>query len=701
MAVASTRCPGFFRSASMLTFNPPHMKTIHIKHIIQLTVVALTGYVPMACNDRLDLEPLSQLSPESYLWREEQLAAYVYRYYAAYTVSNTEDVATGGQVPSHMGNAGESFYHADDATDNVTTRTANDRYASGRWTVPQNGGFWNFTNIRALNYFIETVVPRYEGGKLTGGETAIKHHIGSAYFLRAQEYFFRLRKLGDFPIVTAVLPDDQSVLDFASQRNPRNEVARFILADLDNAIALLNNQPAGGKADITRQAALLLKARVALFEGTWLKYHSGTARVPNGPGWPGGAKAYNNGYSYPGGSIEAESNFFLGQAMEASAQVADALDLVPNNQVIRESAGQPVNPYYDLFASADPRAYEEVIMMRTYNVGLNIFHTYNHMLYEGAGRGYTRQFADAFLMQNGLPIYAPGSGYQGDDFIEDTKIDRDWRWRLFMKAPGEVKAFINIAAPQRFPDAPNVASADARYSTSTGYLLGKGFSHNFDMQVLNRDVTAAVVFRAAEAYLIYLEASYERNGTVDARADGYWRALRRRAGVDEDYHKTIDATNMAIEGQNDWGAYSAGAPINAMLYNIRRERRCELIGEGLRYDDLLRWRAMDQLNGFQIEGAKIWGPLKDRYAAGVLRADQANERDNTVSSPTLSGYLRPFQIVQTNNVFYNGFDFNPAHYLYPIAAQHFLISAPDRSSPETSPIYQNPGWLLAAGGSAQ
>ncbi len=685
----------------MLTFNPLHMKTIHIKQFIQLTLIVLAGAVPTACNDRLDMEPLSELSPESYLWREEQLASYVYRYYAAYTAANTEDVATGGQVPSHMGNAGESFYHADDATDNVTTRTANDRFATGRWTVPQTGGFWNFTNIRALNYFIETVVPRYEQGQLTGGETAIKQHIGSAFFLRAQEYFFRLRKLGDFPIVKTVLPDDQQALELASQRSPRNEVARFILADLDQAIALLNNQPAGGKADITRNAALLLKARVALFEGTWLKYHAGTARVPNGPGWPGGGKAYNSGYGFPAGSIEAEANHFLDQAMAASAQVADATGLAANNQVIRESADQPVNPYYDLFSSADPKAYEEVVMMRTYNVGLGIFHTYNHMLYEGAGRGYTRQFADAFLMQNGLPIYAAGSGYQGDDFIEDTKVGRDWRWRLFMKAPGEVKAFINIATPQRFADAPPVASADARYSTSTGYMLGKGFSHNFDMQVLNRDITAAVVFRAAEAYLIYLEASYERNGAVDAKADGYWRALRRRAGVDEDYRKTIDATDMVIEGRNDWGAYSGGTPIDATLYNIRRERRCELIGEGLRYDDLLRWRAMDQLNGFQLEGAKIWGPLQDRYSAGVLKADQANERDNTVSSPSLSTYLRPFQIVQTNNPFYNGFGFDGAHYLYPIAAQHFLISAPDKASPETSPIYQNPGWPLTAGGSAQ
>ncbi|MDD4922683.1 MAG: RagB/SusD family nutrient uptake outer membrane protein, partial [Bacteroidales bacterium] len=590
-----------------------------------------------------------------------------------------------------------SFYHNDLATDNETEKSSNNRYIPSLWRVDAKAGFWNFTNIYALNYFLQIVVPRYEQGKLTGGNMAIKHHIGEVYFLRAHEYFFRLRKLGDFPIVTTTLQDNQAVLTEASKRRPRNEVARFILSDLDKAIELLNNQPNGGKVCITKNAALLLKARVALFEGTWLKYHAGTPNVPNGPGWPGAEKEYNSGYQFPAGSMDEESKFFLTEAMDASSRIADAISLTENNQIIRESAAQAVNPYYDMFASTDPKNYNEVIMYRTYNSSLSVFHTYNHMIYHGAGRGYTRQFADVFLMQNGLPIYASGSGYHGDDFVEDTKMNRDWRWRLFMKAPDEVKAFINIATPEKFPYAPEIASSDSKYSTATGYLLGKGFSHNYDMQVLNQDMTAPVIFRAAEAYLIYMEACYEKNALIDAKADSYWKAIRRRAGIDEDYAKTIAATDMLKEALNDWGAYSHGNLIDATLYNIRRERRCEFIGEGYRYDDLLRWRAMDQLQGFQIEGCKVWGPLQGRYAAGVLLADQADERKNTVSSPLLSQYIRPYQIVRSNNPFYDGLYFCNAHYLYPIAVQHFLITATDGKTVSTSTIYQNPGWPIAAG----
>ena len=69
-------------------------------------------------------------------------------------------------------------------------------------------------------------------------------------------------------------------------------------------------------------------------------------------------------------------------------------------------------------------------------------------------------------------------------------------------------------------------------------------------------------------------------------ADGYWKALRRRAKVDEDYNKTIAATQMSEEAKGDFGAYSHGQLIDATLYNIRRERRNELCAEALRWEDL-------------------------------------------------------------------------------------------------------------------
>ena len=110
----------------------------------------------------------------------------------------------------------------------------------------------------------------------------------------------------------------------ASKRSPRNEVARFILSDLDSAIEMMSSGKGTEKTRINRECALLMKSRVALFEGTWLKYFKDTPFVPNGPEWPGKSKEYNANYQYPTGDIDKEIDFFLTEAMNAAKEVADA-----------------------------------------------------------------------------------------------------------------------------------------------------------------------------------------------------------------------------------------------------------------------------------------------------------------------------------------------------------------------------------------
>lgn len=671
------------------------MKKMKYINIAKVLLLSCSLAILPACDDFLDEEPQSEVSPEKYLLNESQLEAYVNKYYADYDNWKSDSDDKGGMIPSFWGSENGSTYKDDNATDNQ--QGTNERYLKDTWTVAQSGGKWNFTNINALNYYLQTVVPRLENGELTGTESNLKHLVGEGYFLRALEYFFRLQRLGDFPIVKTVLPDEQEALTEASKRSPRNEVARFILSDLDQAISLMNNNVK--KTRLSKNAALLLKSRVALFEATWEKYHAGTALVPNGTGWPGAGKDYNAGYQFPSGSIEKEIEFFLTEAMSAASQVADAVQLTENNQIIRDQASKGKNPYYDMFASHDPSGYSEVIMYRGYDLSLNNSHHFNHYLYSGGNTGYTHQFEQVFLMENGLPVYAAGSGYAGDDYITDTKIDRDWRWRLFMKAPKEAKAVDNIATVEYFPEAPRLYVSDAKNATSTGYIQGKGYSLDYNDQLLGKDQTAFVVYRASEAYLNYIEASYLKNGNIDATADKYWKALRARAGVDTDYQKTINATDMSKEALNGWDAYSHGALVDATLYNIRRERRCEFIGEGFRYMDLIRWRALDQLNGYQLEGAKIFGPMKSIFGDN-LKYDQADEKNNNVSSPSLSDYLRPNQVTSTNQ-YYNGLYFYEAHYLDPIAVQHFMITSPDGSTVSQSPIYQNPGWPITAGATCE
>ena len=161
---------------------------------------------------------------------------------------------------------------------------------------------------------------------------------------------------------------------------------------------------------------------------------------------------------------------------------------------------------------------------------------------------------------------------------------------------------------------------------------------------------------------------------------------------------------MTEEAKNDLAAYSKGQLLSdATLYNIRRERRCELMAEGMRYFDLKRWRALDQLKStpYIIEGFKLWGTMQDWYkntdgSSKLIEAETPGKTAN-VSKKSESLYLRPYRINLTaQNLVKDGYKFTPAHYLDPIAIQHLLITAGNTSDLETSAIYQNPGWPLEA-----
>lgn len=194
-----------------------------------------------------------------------------------------------------------------------------------------------------------------------------------------------------------------------------------------------------------------------------------------------------------------------------------------------------------------------------------------------------------------------------------------------------------------------------------------------------------------------MEAYYERHQSLDATGENYWNILRTRAGIIGSIQTTIDNTEMAREAENDWGAYSKGSILeDKTLYNIRRERRCEFLAEGLRYMDLRRWRAMDQLmtKPYIVEGFHLWGtPMESWYEPDELIADGSSTA--TVSPKTNSEYLRPLQ-KNTTQICYDGYTWHMAHYLSPIMIKQFLLTSSDGSSIETSPLYQNPYWPTVA-----
>lgn len=667
------------------------MKNINMLIRVMMAAVLVSGF--SSCNDLLDKEPLSDISPDSYYASESQLDAALMREY---------DSILPGQSSSY------GLLANDSGTDNQVTTTIANKYLDGQWKVG-SGNAWSFESVYYVNYFLEQVLPKFEAGQISGNEANIKHYIGEAYFLRAFWYFSQLEDLGDFPIVKECLPDDMEILTEASKRFPQNEVARFILEDLDQAIKYMGDTEMT-KSRLSKDAALLFKSRVALYEGTWLKNFAGTAFVPGGSEWPGGAS-----YSYPSGSIEAEWKWFLGQAADAAKLVGDKYvnKLAANTGKMQQSTDEPANEYYDMFASESLLDIDEVIMQREYSYTLNK----KHSVPQAAGRGnyrigLTRAYVQNFLMEDGLPIYnhgtyADGDGYyMGDKTLEDVRTNRDTRLTVFLKAPGDKNVLYDIGDPTGtevvyVEPYPGITDGDGERGYSTGYALHKGGALSVKHYANYGGYTAAVIFRAAEALLNYIEASYTLNGNIDATADTYWKALRVRAKVDPDYNKTIAATDMAKEAEFDWAAYTAGSVLtDKTLYNIRRERRCELLSEGFRMNDLRRWRSLDQLceggaqYGYQVEGFHLWNTPMEHWYDGTLVADPNSDKSN-VSSIELSEYLRPFQTFMKKDG-YAGIHWHMAHYLNPISVGEMLLTSPTGDDASKSVIYQNPYWPIQA-----
>ena len=667
------------------------------------------GMTVTSCNDFLDRPPLDQVPPTSYYLTADQLGTFPINYYTSIFPNNSgwwAGVAT-----------------FDDGTDNQAARGGNtSMFLQDQWKVPTSGGI-GMNNIRNVNKFINENEPKIAEGKVSGDANLINQYMGEAYFIRAMLYYDKLQTYGDFPIqLTELKVEDDLVTP--NKRQPRNLVARQILSDMDKAIEKLQVDFAK-KVRINKYAALAMKSRMALYEATFEKYHRGTGRVPGDANWPGKNKEWNNNFTI---NQDDEVNFFLDQAIDAAKKVCDAVPLKTKNSHVMNPSIVGLyngwNAYYDMFASPDLSKYPEVLLWRQFNSDINVAHLTSNKLRGGAATGWTRGLVESFLMKNGLPIYASGSGYNGDTTIDMVKKDRDERLQLFLFGESDIlgidqKSIDLVNEKRPAGTAPidnikfNVAGLFATDQASrdvTGYRQRKFYNYDPAMQLGQTfsDVDGQIIIRVEEAMLNYIEASYLRTGSLDATATGYWTALRARAGITAPISTTIAATDMTKEADvkrpsYDWAAFSAGKPVDATLYSIRRERRSEFAGEGLRNDDLIRWASLDQVKNYQVEGINFWdqtyqnSAFVDGKGNSLIISDGGDKA--TMSSKDISKYIHPYQIQKNNNILYNGYTFYQAHYLYPFSYQEMQLCSPDGTA-ENSNLYQNIYWPVEANGEA-
>lgn len=656
------------------------------------------GSALTACEDFLNQEPPSLVVPEDYYRTEDQIQACVNRFYP--------DI-----LPSHGNDYG--IYAKDGGTDNQANQNADIKYATGQWKVEMENDNWSWNLIRDINYQLTSILDRQNNGLISGNVNNIRHYIGELYFMRAFQYFKMLMQWGDLPILTEALPDNEQVLVSKDIRSPRNEVARFILKDLDSSLEYMVDKFENRHTRISPDVATLVKSRVALFEASWLTYFKDSPFVPNGEGWPG--KTKNPNYNYPSGDIDSEIRHFLTIAVEASEQIAEKYkgNLVMNTGVIPQSESDPINPYFNMFGTTDMSIYPEVLLWREYNDGMGITNSVEDGVQRGnRGTGVTRGLIESFLMEDGKPIYASHNGYVYDDAsLTKVRENRDPRLSVFLKVPGQVNCFKNMDYDRGDrmiviePEKPDITNGSKDWAYTTGYALRKGGTFDRAQCTVSYGANAACCFRATEALLNYMEAQYMLTGSLSEKTIEYWKIIREKAGfkgVAIDPQTTIVSTDMQKE-KLDWGAFSGGKLIEPTLYNIRRERRCEFMGEGLRWMDLIRWRSLDQLmtNNYHIEGFRLWN--SDMTSLYNFNEDNYNGSSSAnVSSPSLSDYLRPYEKnMSASNFYRDGYTWHMAHYLQPLPIKEFQLTATDHISVELSTLYQNPYWPVEAGSPAE
>lgn len=151
-------------------------------------------------------------------------------------------------------------------------------------------GYWNYTQMRSINKFIEGLEDAKANGIISEG--SYNQYLGEAKFIRAYCYFGTVRYYGGFPIVTETLDnkyDGGENLGLYIPRSTEKECWDWILAELGEAADLLPEIQTSGELRANKYTALALKSRIALWAASVSKYWN---EAPLNPAYTAVQKKY-------------------------------------------------------------------------------------------------------------------------------------------------------------------------------------------------------------------------------------------------------------------------------------------------------------------------------------------------------------------------------------------------------------------------
>lgn len=553
------------------------------------------------CTDMLDKEPLDSNANNPLFWNNlPNIETYANMFYDNFVGYNGK------------------FYTNTLTDDQVTTGFENWKYVN----IPASDGNWSgpWSEIRRANAMILSI-----GNYANDIDEDTKNHwLGVARLNRAYQYWDLVRKYGDCLYTEKEL--DLSDPELFSARQDRDEVMDKVLDDLDFACSHIFESDS--KTTWSRDMALAMKANICLWEGTFRKYRSEADRQ-KAPDREGAVR-------------------YLNEAVEACESIMSS-----------SNGYTTCDDYKSLYNSVTLLDNPEIIFCKEYKQSVLTHSLIANTSSSSEQSGMSKDAFDAYLFLDGKPKAT--TSYDTDDAGVMKYSDTDQGEHLNISALFAVRdrrlaMTIDSVVCYAGRDWPRMAG-DMGMTSSTGYSVWK--YDNLDIPSEYRragNYTAAPVFWLAVVYLDYAEAKAElaELGAGQITQDDLDRTvnhLRSRAGLPD----------MSVSPEAD-PANNMG--VSNLLWEIRRERRCELMfDDDVRYWDLIRWHKLDLLDNGVHPDITIGANLINETSPDLTRIKLTD-----------NGYMDAGNGIRT---------YDSRYYLYPIPSGQLTLNPA---------LKQNPGW---------
>lgn len=596
--------------------------------------MALMAFSFTSCEDAIDLQPKAQIGLDEYFNNATDLQLFSNYFYPNVLTQNME---------------GDPAFD-DQGDDMIAIPLSTLLRAGNSRSVPASGGGWSWGVLRRINTLLQYI------DKCPDKE-AVEKYTGVAKFFRAYFYYQKIQKFGDVPWIDKQLDSDDQQL--YAPRDSREFVMSKMIEDIDYAIEHLptNKEEASAPYRVTKGAALALKSNFCLFEGTFRKYHE--ISIDGGNDW----------------------RYYLEQCVDASEKLMSG----KYGTYKLYTTGKPAEDYLNLFNAQDANK-DEYILAVKYDQVLGIKHNANAFtLVSTQGQpGYTRKFVCTYLMQDGSR-FTDRPGWQTMQFVDEIQ-GRDPRLQQSIRG-------LNYHRK----DATLILPTDLKL-TRTGYqpikFVTESKMGSYDMDMNNTTSCDLPEFRYAETLLNLAEAKAELGTLSQTDINNTINELRKRAGMTGMLDLATANANPDPYLTNPQTGYTTLPTENlGVILEIRRERGIEMVQEGRRWWDLMRWKCgkmIDQdFTGQYIPGPGSYDFTGDGVADVILYAS-GTAKPSAPNGETLLEIGKDVILTDGNSGYIDGTKdqvrqgFNEGRdYLYPIPTD-------DRNLNPN--LVQNPGW---------